>query len=867
MVALGGLWLVVDGRAQTPPAPADSATATPASTGVTPLARFVPRDNLIFYVQFDGLDAHAAAWQKTVAYRMLNSTPLGAMLEDVAAQLLEKPLSGIPNRKLMGADVVNLVKAMAHRGWALSVSASKDAKTPVLGTLVLRGLAAKDLRPLSGKLMGMFMGNDKPRIERRGDRPLVMLSGASGQPSGVWWTEKDDLVLGLTGPADADAIIAALDGKTPSATDHAVLGEITRTDGSFVPLMAAFIDPAAVPPPPPGLTAGPVYALFDQLRKAGLNRLDYRWGFDDDGLMSVTRLVAPAPRKSLLAMFDQPKLDTKNLIPIPEGVDSFLLLSVTPSKVLDALADAGPGGSVKAKIDEFLGKLKEQNRIEFEKDFLGNLGPKMAFYVAPNRSAAATDDAPEATAKSGGLDPTTLLSSLQSALPKPTLVAEVNDPKAFGKALDTVMIAVNKELKAMAIEKAASEEEAGTTAPNGPGAGPTPGVAGGPGRFGARRAGAEGGGAGPGERPARKRSSKEIPVPYFQLMTGGGAAKSYRLIVPAESSIKLGASGVHPTVRMEDKYVAFSSTSEAARTAIDIIKKKNWKPSADVEQAVSRVPSELILLAVVDPRESTPQLLASLPGTLQTQINTVIAMSAAGPAAGLAGGAPGMAAAMPGSPAAAPPRGLPGKPAMGGMGPGGSSSGGASGGPPGGSSGAPAGYPGASSGGYPGMARPGGGYPGMSSPPGYPGGAGGAGMGGGGTPTDAMIELKVDHSKLPKAEELKALMYPGTLAVAVDDQAIRIISRESFPNIVGGIGGGAVGTALLLPAIQSARRAAQEAAARAAAAAPGQPPAGSAPGGSPGATAGATAPAPTPGTAPGGPQTPAGRGRRRGGPE
>ena len=70
---------------------------------------------------------------------------------------------------------------------------------------------------------------------------------------------------------------------------------------------------------------------------------------------------------------------------------------------------------------------------------------------------------------------------------------------------------------------------------------------------------------------------------------------------------------------------------------------------------------------------------------------------------------------------------------------------------------------------------------------------------------DAMIEMKVDPSKLPKAEELKALMFPGTLAVAVDDQAIRIVSREAFPNIVGGIGGGAVGTALLLPAIQAAR--------------------------------------------------------------
>ena len=53
-----------------------------------------------------------------------------------------------------------------------------------------------------------------------------------------------------------------------------------------------------------------------------------------------------------------------------------------------------------------------------------------------------------------------MLSSLGSALPKPTLVAELNDPKTFGKALDAVMIAVNKELKAKAIEKAAAEEAA-----------------------------------------------------------------------------------------------------------------------------------------------------------------------------------------------------------------------------------------------------------------------------------------------------------------------------------------------------------------------------------------------------------------------
>ena len=62
----------------------------------------MPRDNLIFYVDFDGLDSHAEAWQKTAAYKMLNQTPLGVMLEEVAAQLLDRALEDVPNRKLSG---------------------------------------------------------------------------------------------------------------------------------------------------------------------------------------------------------------------------------------------------------------------------------------------------------------------------------------------------------------------------------------------------------------------------------------------------------------------------------------------------------------------------------------------------------------------------------------------------------------------------------------------------------------------------------------------------------------------------------------------------------------------------------------------
>src|SRR5207302_1331838 len=55
-----------------------------------------------------------------------------------------------------------------------------------------------------------------------------------------------------------------------------------------------------------------------------------------------------------------------------------------------------------------------------------------------------------------------------------------------------------------------------------------------------------------------------------------------------------------------------------------------------------------------------------------------------------------------------------------------------------------------------------GGSMGMGAP-GGPGGQGARSPGGPGSPEDAMVAIKVDPGKLPKAEDLKALMFPSIL--------------------------------------------------------------------------------------------------------
>jgi hypothetical protein len=792
--------------AQAPPAagggtgqPSAATAAQPAAKTETPLARYVARDHLIFYVEFAGLDAHADAWKKTAAQRMLNDTPLGAMLEDVAGQLLEKALSASPNRKVSGAELVTLIKALGRNGWVLALNGTTKPTSPFVGTLVLRGAAAKDMKPITSRMLGMLMGDAKPRIDRKSGRVLVVVpSGPSPEAAWVWWPEKEDLVIGPS-IGDVEAMLGVIDGKTPSALDHAVIKELARTEGTFTPLMTALVDCAA-PPEISGPATPKMKEFFDKLRtEGGIQRLDYRWGFDDDALASVTRLVAPAPRKGILTAFDQPPIDPKNLIPMPEGVESFVLMSLSPAKIIEAISQLGPAGQVKGKLDELMEKVKSQNRIDFDKDVFNNMGPKMVVYLAPGRSAATTDEPAPTAAAAGGFDPSAILSSLQGSLPKPTLVAELRDPTSFGKALDAIMVAVNRELKARAIEKAAEDAAAATaTPPAGGGVPPGPAAAG----RGRRGAGAEAG----GERPARKRSTRETPAPEFQLMPG--PVKTYMLKVPSESPLKIGSPGVRPTIRMEGHYLAISTSAESARTALEVTRKKGWKPSADIEQAMAHVPSGTVLLAVGDTREIDPPVLASLPVTLQAQINTMIAMSSGGTSSAGPAGAPGQG----GFPGATP-----GQPALGGQAGAMARRGmGQFGGPPGGSTSAGTGQ--GQSAGRSGGPPPG--YVEMMSRGGSGGQAGGApGATAGSAPTDAMIQLKVDPAKLPKAEELKALMFPATWAVAADGQSVRVVSREAFPSVMGTVGSGAVLTALFLPAFKAAR-------ARAEAAAAGAPPPG-----------------------------------------
>jgi len=798
---------------QTAPALAADASAT-APAAARPLGDYAARERLMMYVEFDGLDAHEDAWHRTAAYRMLNDTPLGGMLEEVASPLFERVAVWLPNRKLNGAEAVAVAKHVARKGFALAYHADPSAPSGVRGVLVLRGAVTKETKPLFGRLVGSFMGAaSKPRIERKSGRPVVVVPPADADPKATdvgwaWWDEAGDLVLGLGQPSDADAALAALDGKAPSLAGFEPVEALRKAEGGLEPVLTAYIDPS-IRPSGDGKPPLPLPDL------GGVQRIEYRWGFQEEALASVTRIVAPKPRQGALAFLDEPAFEAKKLLPIPDGVEAFASASLKPEQWGSMLAGLLGDGPAKARYDELVEGLRSRNRTDLEKDLLGNLGPRVVFYLMPSSSSAAVEDAPPPSLAA----PMALLSSMGPQMPRPVLVAEVVDAARFGRSLDAVMIEINKEIKAVAAEQLAEavKAEAAGAGPGGPGTPP----------------GLEGSGRGP-DRKDRKRD--EAAIPEFRLIpsTGGETSRTYMFNVPSASEVKLFPPGFKPTIRLEGSFLAVSTSPEAARVAMESLRRKPWSPAEEVARAMEKAPDDAVLVFFNDASEASSTALASLPGVLQTGFNTAVALSERimnppDPAVAQQGRGPGQ----PGASSA--PGGMGSSSMMN------SSMNRSFGSRPMNSS----------------MAGPGMMSSGPQPGPGGPGAAAGAA---GPSGSDAsMIQIRVDAARLPKAEELKGLMFPSTTVLAVDDEAIRIETRGAFPDATALLNAKGFLPAVLAPAIAAARTAAKAAEAAPAADQPGQQPGQPGQPGAPGQASpgGAMGRPPGPPGAPGAPGAPA----------
>jgi prepilin-type processing-associated H-X9-DG protein len=386
--------------------PGWSIAQAPDNAGVkkaAPLARYVPREGLAGYLELEGLDSHEAPWKGSAAYKLLNETKLGTLLENIASQLIT--MSQAP---IQPGDVIGAFKAVARQGIAVAFW-GKDP-TDLHPVVVLPGGGRGEVRRLID--LAMANGPAIEEVERAGRKMHQQFTTA-------WWFEKDDFVL----TNDPDAIIAVLDGKEPSAVDHPLRTALVKAEAGFEPVAIGFVDFARLPKMSPESEPQGV---------DGVKRVDFVCGFEEGATRTVLRVVAPSPRRGVLALLDQPTFDAASLPPIPAGVHGFVVLSVdwsrTYDRVLDLMFKMNPpgGGAPNAAVIE--DRIRQEFGFDLRKDLIAGLGPKLTFSMQDPAGGAKSSRAAAVIGRVGGA----------------TLTVQVRDEAALSRAIDPVMKQVNR---------------------------------------------------------------------------------------------------------------------------------------------------------------------------------------------------------------------------------------------------------------------------------------------------------------------------------------------------------------------------------------------------------------------------------------
>ena len=92
-----------------------------------------------------------------------------------------------------------------------------------------------------------------------------------------------------------------------------------------------------------------------------------------------------------------------------------------------------------------------------------------------------------------------------------------------------------------------------------------------------------------------------------------GDRKGY--IVSLPPSVFPIPAGMRPTIILGEKYLVIGSTPDVARKALSIEATAGGPAAKELARAMGRVPKDLVLLSVVDTRESLlPEVVANLPG-------------------------------------------------------------------------------------------------------------------------------------------------------------------------------------------------------------------------------------------------------------
>jgi hypothetical protein len=221
--------------------------------------RYIPAQGLLAYLEYEGLDAHAAAWQATAAHDMLVKTPAGAMLADVFKQLTNSAIKDSTVGRLDAAGVMAAADHVVRKGFACGVYLSGDDDPGAI--VVLNGFGRNAfaerverlrkfiafMEPDAAKMLSgpyRIRGREVFRLRDEDTRNPLYIDEPPGSiptppdpPIVSAWMENDDLILVFgncgresnppnekakqNGAQDpVEIVLDTVEGKLPNVTTH-----------------------------------------------------------------------------------------------------------------------------------------------------------------------------------------------------------------------------------------------------------------------------------------------------------------------------------------------------------------------------------------------------------------------------------------------------------------------------------------------------------------------------------------------------------------------------------------------------------------------------------------------------------------------
>lgn len=345
--------------------------------------RLLPRASQV-YLRWDGVEAHRETFNKSAVGKMLQGdmgkffTGLGSYLEKLVDGFIA---AESPQAADMLKELPRALSDIGKHGFRLGIEVKKLAPADIEGVLVFPKSGKADSGILALVKKAAALAGVEIQESKKGKRTIHSIDTTVVKL--VWWSEGDDAVIAI-GTRSADELLKKSKKDFTSNPLYLELKEFKE----FATWADGFVDVA-------GLAkvageAGPdVARLVDDLGVKGLKSIKFHSGFDGPAEHSVLLFDIPGPRKGLLKLANQRKINLADLPPMPADLSYFSASNLDLAALYESVLIAIEG-AVRIFVPDQANMVKQgiQNvegaiGVKLRDDLFGSLGDLVVSYRSP----------------------------------------------------------------------------------------------------------------------------------------------------------------------------------------------------------------------------------------------------------------------------------------------------------------------------------------------------------------------------------------------------------------------------------------------------------------------------------------------------